>query len=171
LNYKGVAFRAHHPKWAWDPVSGDGARITGGRFNRVGLSALYLTPKLETAIQECKQGLHGRMPPLTVVEYDVDVTPVADLTLPDNTLKLSTWPLELDCPWLELHLNGQPVPTWDLSDELIRRGFAGAIVPSFALLGEKNLVLWSWSDDLPSRVVAFDHEGRLKAMAPRTSVR
>ncbi|WP_245470224.1 hypothetical protein [Mesorhizobium sp. M7A.F.Ca.MR.362.00.0.0] len=32
------------PKWAFLPTSGAGAAIDGGRFNRPGVEALYLTP-------------------------------------------------------------------------------------------------------------------------------
>lgn len=76
-----MAFRAHDPRWAWSPISGEGARIYGGRFNRTGTPALYLSLDLSTAICEASQGFAGRFPPLTIVNYDVDAGPVIDLTV------------------------------------------------------------------------------------------
>jgi hypothetical protein len=42
-----VAYRVHVPRWSFDPVSGAGAARFGGRLNRPGVPALYLS--LETA--------------------------------------------------------------------------------------------------------------------------
>ena len=36
-------FRAHTPQWASRPTSGAGAAAKGGRFNREGIEALYLS--------------------------------------------------------------------------------------------------------------------------------
>lgn len=38
-----VAYRVHDPKWAYAPTSGAGAGSHGGRANRPGISALYLS--------------------------------------------------------------------------------------------------------------------------------
>jgi RES domain-containing protein len=50
-----VAYRVHDPKWAFAPLSGAGAGKFGGRANRPGINALYLSLDLETAILEFKQ--------------------------------------------------------------------------------------------------------------------
>ncbi|RUW26547.1 RES domain-containing protein, partial [Mesorhizobium sp. M1E.F.Ca.ET.041.01.1.1] len=44
------------PKWAFLPISGAGAAIDGGRFNRPGVEALYLSRSAQTALDEYKQG-------------------------------------------------------------------------------------------------------------------
>ena len=47
-----VAYRVHDPKWSYAPASGDGAGRHGGRANRPGVNALYLSLELETALTE-----------------------------------------------------------------------------------------------------------------------
>jgi RES domain-containing protein len=41
VGFDGLVYRAHHPGWAYQPTSGEGAERHGGRFNRKGLTALY----------------------------------------------------------------------------------------------------------------------------------
>ncbi len=50
-----VTYRMHTPKWAVTPTSGAGAAEHGGRANRPGLAALYLSIEVETAIKEYHQ--------------------------------------------------------------------------------------------------------------------
>lgn len=44
------------PKWAFAPTSGAGSAIDGGRFNRPGVEALYLSRAPQTALDEYRQG-------------------------------------------------------------------------------------------------------------------
>jgi RES domain-containing protein len=44
------------PKWAFLPTSGAGAAIDGGRFNRPGVEAVYLSRAPQTALEEYRQG-------------------------------------------------------------------------------------------------------------------
>ena len=41
MRFRGIVYRAHDPRWSWPPVSGEGARRYGGRFNRIGVEAFY----------------------------------------------------------------------------------------------------------------------------------
>ena len=41
FRFKDTVYRAHHPMWAFDPLSGKGAKRYGGRFNRPETLALY----------------------------------------------------------------------------------------------------------------------------------
>ena len=50
-----VAYRVHDPKWAFVPTSGAGAGKHGGRANRPGIDAIYLSLELETALAEYRQ--------------------------------------------------------------------------------------------------------------------
>ena len=44
-------YRAHTPRWADRPMSGAGAALKGGRFNREGVEALYLSLEELTALR------------------------------------------------------------------------------------------------------------------------
>jgi hypothetical protein len=48
-------YRAHTPRWADRPLSGTGAALKGGRFNREGIEALYLSLEELTALREYQQ--------------------------------------------------------------------------------------------------------------------
>ena len=65
VRFRGLAYRAHNPRWSWAPTSGEGARLHGGRFNPKGVPALYLSLNTSTAILEATQGFASRFPPLT----------------------------------------------------------------------------------------------------------
>lgn len=145
-------------------MSGEGAAKTGGRFNRVGQPTLYLALDIMTAVTECMQGLQRRLHPLTMCEYDVDCSPVADLTTEDRCAQFAIDFSDLACPWLSLIRAGKSPASWRVAEKLQADGFAGATVPSFApgvATGASNLVLWRWGSDLPSKVTVFDPQRRL----------
>jgi RES domain-containing protein len=62
----------HEPKWSFDPTSGNGAGKFGGRANRPGINALYLSLDVETALSEYQQ-IDAHLPPGLVVSYQVHV--------------------------------------------------------------------------------------------------
>jgi len=164
VRLQGVAYRAHNPKWSWSPLSGDGARVHGGRFNPKGIAALYLSLDWPTAIIEAAQGFAYRLPPLTIVSYDVDCEDIADLTSAEGRARHRVSSKAMACAWRLLAEAGAPVPSWRIAERLIDAGLAGIIVPSFAPGAEpeaKNLVLWRWADALPHRVTIIDLEQRL----------
>ena len=163
MRFRGAAYRAHNPRWSWSPLSGEGARINGGRFNPQGVAALYLSLDWATAVTEANQGFSFRIPPLTIVSYDVDCRDIADLSTA-NGLKRHTTRSELGCAWKLLAETGEKVPSWILGERLRAKGFAGIIVPSFAPgagAAAKNLVLWRWGDAVPYKAVVFDPQRRL----------
>ena len=67
------------PKWAFLPTSGAGAAIDGGRFNRPGVEALYLSRSAQTALEEYRQGA-SIIPPATLAAYKITLAEVADLS-------------------------------------------------------------------------------------------
>ena len=72
-------YRYLTPKWSYLPLSGAGAASAGGRFNRPGVEALYLSAEPETALAEYKQG--SCLPrPATLAAYELDLTDVVDLS-------------------------------------------------------------------------------------------
>src|SRR3546814_6576604 len=71
-------FRAHTPQWASDPLSGAGAAAKGGRFNREGVEALYLSLDEVTALREYQQ-TSPFLPPCTMTSYTATLTGLVDL--------------------------------------------------------------------------------------------
>ena len=53
-----------------------------------------------TAVNECTQGFGRRLHPLTMCEYDVDCTPVADLRTEADRAALEVALADLACGWL-----------------------------------------------------------------------
>jgi RES domain-containing protein len=160
----GIVYRAHHPMWAYLPLSGDGAKKQGGRFNRLGQNALYTSLDPTTAWMEAQQGFPFKPQPMTLAAYQVDCADIVDLTSA-NTLKvLGVAAEDLACAWEDMATQGQQPPTWQLAEQLPNLGFAGVVVPSFApgcQQENRNLVLWDWSVTLPHCITVIDDLGRL----------
>ena len=162
--FSGLAYRAHVPVFAKDPMSGEGARLYGGRFNKPGLPALYMATDVTTAINEISQSFEHKFDPVTLCTYEVECEDVLDLKDPDNRIKYNIEFNDLACAWSLLALEGKEVPSWQIADRLIASGIAGVIVPSWAPKSTEtnsNLVLWKWSDKEPHKVTVVDREGRL----------
>ena len=163
MTFEGVCYRAHDPRWAMSPTSGDGAAIRGARFNPKGIAALYLSTSIEGAVTEASQGFGHKIQPLTICSYDIDCADVADLTDGNERERLGI-PLELmACAWASALAEGKRPASWAIYDQL-SGGHAGILVPSFARGARteaSNLVLWKWSSALPNRVVVIDPTARL----------
>jgi len=161
VRFKGVAYRAHDPRWSFAPLSGEGAATHGGRFNPKGLPALYLGLSPMTAIKEANQGFAMKIEPLTLCSYDIDCEDIVDLR---TCLDPDAGPERLACGWLAIALAGKIPPTWVLARRLMSQGAAGVIAPSFApgaRPDDLNLVLWDWDPIGPHRVSVHDTDGRL----------
>jgi RES domain-containing protein len=65
------------PRWAYLPTSGAGAADDGGRFNRPGVEALYLSKAPQTALEEYRQGA-SITPPATLAAYKLTLKEVAE---------------------------------------------------------------------------------------------
>jgi RES domain-containing protein len=164
IDFVGIGFRAHHPRWAYAPTSGEGAARRGGRFNPVGAPALYMTLTPITAWMEAQQGLPFKAQPMTLVAYRVACTAILDLTDPDPLARLGVTGADLATPWEDLASRGLDPPTWTLARRLITAGIAGILAPSFApgtVPEDRNLILWRWNDDAGCRVQVIDDFGRL----------
>ena len=150
--------------WAHQPLSGDGAKKHGGRFNRRGSQALYTSLDITTAWMEAQQGFPFKPQPMTLVAYQVSNAAVVDLN-DSNTLQVLDFPAnDLACAWEYLASQNQPPPTWLLVDKLLALNLAGALVRSFApgcMADNQNLVLWRWGDIGESQVNLIDDFGRL----------
>ena len=164
MRFRGLVYRAHNPQWAWTPMSGEGARRHGGRFNRRGVPALYSSLAPLTAILEA-QPLGRPMQPLTLCAYQVDVEPVFDALDGEQRRDAEINESDLVCPTWEADMLAGAIPaSHAVADRLIAAGYAGMRVLSFAAGAsgdDINLVLWSWSSSRPNRVTLIDDEGRL----------
>lgn len=160
----GLVYRAHNPRWSFAPTSGDGAARYGGRFNPVGVPALYTSRRMETAWLEAQQGFPFKAQPLTICAYEVDCTDVADLGDEDGRRDHGVALSDLACAWEDLTGRGVEPPSWRVAKRLMGEGYAGMIVPSFAPgagPADRNVVFWRWSDTLPYQVLVIDDEARL----------
>lgn len=161
---EGHVYRAHNPRWSFAPDSGAGAAQYGGRFNPVGLPALYASLRPETAWLEAQQAFPLKPQPVTICAYAVTCRAVIDLTEPRNREHLDiTWD-ELACPWELLLDRGTTPPTWPLVARLREKGWQAAKVPSFAPGADGddiNVVFWDWSVQGPCAVRVIDDWGRL----------
>jgi RES domain-containing protein len=70
---------------AWDPQSGEGAKLYDGHFNRIGQPALYTSSRLETAWLEAQQGFAFKGQPMTMCTYRVDCEDVLDFRDPAHS--------------------------------------------------------------------------------------
>ncbi|MDF9302096.1 RES family NAD+ phosphorylase [Tritonibacter mobilis] len=163
--YTGPLYRALNPVYAREPLSGRGAELYGGRFNAKGTPALYTALDPTTALREANQV--GSLQPTILVSYTADLGPIFDTRDAQSLTRYDvTDTLLADPAWRMKMLDGDKVPTQDLARALIRDGFAGLLIRSFAkgaTAADFNIVLWSWTGEgCPLAVV--DDEGRLSRM-------
>lgn len=153
-------YRAHTPQWASQPLSGAGAARHGGRLNRPGVHALYLSDSPETAIAEYTQD-DPLMPPLTLVSYRVGMASVVDFRggyAPDEWLPL--WQ-DLTGNWRrEALLEGIEPASWNIGDLVIEAGHAGILFPSVRGRGI-NLVVYTDQLAPGDHLAVHDPGGRL----------
>jgi RES domain-containing protein len=163
VRLQAVFYRGHDPQWAFSPLSGDGAKATGGRFNPIGVPALYLGATLDTVVVEMTHGFAHRLEPLTMVSYDVDAEDIVDLRTAAGRRAAGVKLAGMACPWELDVVYGREPASWRVANRL-RKTAAGILVPSFANGARDdmhNLVLWKWGPTLPYRVTAHDPSGRL----------
>ncbi len=163
--YRGPLYRALNPVYAREPLSGRGAALYGGRFNTKGTPALYTALDPATALREANQV--GNLQPTVLVSYRADLGPVFDTRDADARGRYEVTPEMLaNAGWRSEMLDGRPVPTQTLANALVRDGFAGLLVRSFAkgtTAENLNLVLWNWTRQ-GCTLEVIDDEDRLGRM-------
>jgi RES domain-containing protein len=128
---KTAAYRMLVPKWSVAPTSGEGAAKHGGRANRPGVEALYLSLDTETAVNEYRQ-VSSLLPPGTLVNYHLTVDPVVDFSSGyDASYWANIWE-DFFCDWrgLWFQQHMEP-PSWEIGDEVIACGFKGILFPRY----------------------------------------
>ncbi len=163
MGYQGLLYRALNPIYAGDPLSGEGARKHGGRFNPKGMPALYTSQSVITALRESNQV--GTLQPTTLVAYEADIGPVFDAT---DAAQLGRYGLTMADlaadDWRKRVLTEGRAPTQVLAERLKAAGYLGMQVRSFAkgaCAADLNLVFWVWTSGRPSQLQLVDDEGRL----------
>lgn len=161
--YNGKLYRALNPIYARDPLSGEGARHYGGRFNPRGTPALYCSLSILTAVREANQV--GTLQPTMLVCYEAAIERVFDTRdaaalrgqdLDTATLAATSWRDEMR--------QTGAARTQTFAHDLITQGYCGLLVRSFAAgtgAHDLNLVLWRWGNAPPARLTLIDDEGRL----------
>lgn len=156
-----AAYRMHSPKWAVAPTSGAGAAMHGGRLNRPGIAALYLSLDTETAIREYQQ-LSSLVPPGTLVSYQLTLNDVVDFSAGYDSKR---WPALWEsfyCDWRELWFNQRiEPPTWVLGDQVIAAGGKGILFRSSLPSHGLNLVLYPDTLESYDNLSVFDPSGTL----------
>lgn len=142
--YSGEAFR-HQPP-GYNPLSGRGARIQGGRWNPPdSFPVLYLGLDRQTVTNEfLRLARRSRrdpedFPPRVLYRYDLDLTNVLDLRGPDALDAVGLWPSKITGDDLR--------PCQDVGDAARHAGREGILAPSAAGAG---VVLAAFVDDLPA---------------------
>lgn len=137
-----ILARVNTPRWAFSPLSGAGAARYGGRLNRPGVHALYLSLDHATALAEYQQ-VSSRLPPGTVCTYVATLPPLVDLrrlNVGDWDPIWEDWSVDWRHQAFDLHVDPS---SWDLADLAIAAQSPGIIFPSTVRPGGVNLVIYS----------------------------
>lgn len=155
-------YRVITPRYAKTPLSGAGAAAEGGRFNRPGQEALYLSVDAHTALLEYQQDA-AFLPPGTVCTFLVDNLRVADLragyTAANWSLLWQDFTIDWRREWFNAHV--EPV-TWEMADEVLDAGLDGLLFPSQAAPGGTNLVIYNSSARPVADLLVYDPQGKLR---------
>jgi len=164
LRHKGKLYRALNPIYAREPLSGRGAELYGGRFNRKGTPALYTSLSIMTALREANQV--GNLQPTTLVSYDADIEHAFDSRDEKALLAYQMDAAALaDTTWRDQMKAAGEARSQAFARRLLENGYDGLLVRSFApgaTIDDLNLVLWRWGPEPPARLQLIDDENRLR---------
>jgi RES domain-containing protein len=163
IAYEGLLYRALNPRWAADPLSGEGAALYGGRFNARGTPVLCTSLSPVTAMKEAQQV--GTFQPITLVAYEASVPRLFDGRDADALETFGMMPAALtDSGWRDAMRGGRPAPTQSFAAQLKEAGAHGLLVPSFAPgadADDMNIVVFAWNSEGRATLRVIDDEGRL----------
>ena len=137
--FRSVAFRHFHPD---DVISGEGTRLSGGRFVPVGVKAVYASLEEETAMREVtarKSALGGRNQ-INVGEYP-RMTYVLSVATRRNLDLAAALPSELASVVQRCLRAGGRSASQELAAIWIAQGIESVVFPSAAGIG-RNVVVY-----------------------------
>lgn len=159
-------YRVIVPAYAGTPISGMGAARRGGRFNRPGQEALYLSADDATALAEYKQD-NPWIQPGTICTFFIRQLRVADFSAGfDPGLWPALWAdfaIDWRAEWFDKSI--EP-PTWYMADDVVAAGLDGILFPSQARPGGTNLVIYRSSERSASQLRVYDPDGTLQKIDP-----
>ncbi len=151
VKLKAIAFRSAGVKYAneQDLITGDGASYNGGRWNRPGVRAIYLSLDPLTAVQESYQEFlaygfkASDIRPRVMAGVKLNVKHLLDLTDKGIRRELGFTLSELiDEDWHTIQAAGEESWTQAIGRGALRAGFEGLIVPSARNRLGKNFVIF-----------------------------
>lgn len=158
-----LAYRLHSPRWSFQPLSGAGAAMSGGRLNRLGIDALYFGLEPETAIAEYRQD-DPLVRPAMLVAYMVTIGRVIDFRAGYNPAQWEPLWQEITCNWKGMaFIDEIEPPSWVIADMVRDAGIAGILFPSTRYIGGVNLVVYPDLLSADDRLVVNDPQGELPA--------
>lgn len=163
MRFEGPLYRALNPIYAREPMSGRGAELYGGRFNRKGTPALYLSLSVMTALREANQV--GSLQPTTLVSYDADIEDIFD-SRDDAAMAAQGMDAAIlaDPTWRDQMKTAGEATSQAFARKLTAAGYHGLLVRSFtpgAGYDDLKLALWTWGAKAPCRLTLIDDENRL----------
>jgi RES domain-containing protein len=153
-------YRALTPSFAYQPESGAGAAVAGGRFNRPAIEARYLAATPEAALAEY-QAESQLLSPATVAAYQVSADRIVDFTRGYDAARWTPIWAEAYCNWKSMaFLDQDEPPSWVIGDLVREAGHPGILYRSARAPEHTCLVLFP---ELSARFRApvYDPEGRL----------
>ncbi|OJT97813.1 MAG: hypothetical protein BGN83_05835 [Rhizobium sp. 63-7] len=152
-------WRAYVPRWAYMPLSGDGAGRFGGRWNPVGAPTIYAALELSTAWAEYNQGFVQH--PALIVQLELTDAKLADLTDAGECKALGIDSAIHACEWRDEVDDGRVPQTHTTREALIADDYHGVIYPSYMSPGGTCLALWRWNAAKGPKLSAVDPDARL----------
>ncbi len=151
-------YRALSPRWSFAPLSGEGAALRGGRWNRAGTPAIYLAADVITAIVEYQQ--RTTFKPVLAVEYRLTNARLADIQDEDIRAMFGINDAIESNPWRLTAGQKQEPPSWPIADILQSKGYHGLLYRS-QINGGACLVLWAWNAPMEPVLSVIDPDRRL----------